>query len=136
MSRGPEGKYKTDIARKLRDTYGEAIYQQAMGALYSNGTPDRYYEGPKSDLWAEYKYERGLAKKTFIPKDLCTPLQARWLERAARNGRPAYLVVASGMGACVIEPLGPYWEKRIALSICKMTKADVVNWIHSITGAR
>jgi hypothetical protein len=107
MARGPEGKFKT----KVDDLLPMDIHHQASSAMYSNGTADRYYEGPKQHLWAEYKWwPAKRPKKPIVPLQLCEPLQQIWLQRAAANGQPVVVVVA-GPGWVIVT--GPkQWSRR------------------------
>lgn len=95
MSRGPEGRFKTKVDKLLP----KSVYHQAMNVMFSNGTPDRYYEGRSKSLWVEYKW---IPKPQNIkPIDLCSPLQARWIQRARANGVAVWVVVGSPAGAAI-----------------------------------
>lgn len=104
MSRGPEGKFKSAVDEKLPLD----IHHQPMTGMFNNGTPDRYYEN-KKHLWVEYKWIAARRPhNTFIPIELCRPLQQRWLRRAARNRQPVWVVVA-GPGWVYVAPPG-IWD--------------------------
>ena len=78
MSQNPEARLIAAINKQLPET----VYHQAMGAMYSNGTPDQYYEGSNTALWIEYKWE----------KNKLSALQERWIARAKKNGIEVWVV--------------------------------------------
>ena len=91
---------RDSICKRLPPT----IHQQATtGLLYNNGTPDRYLDGPKSDLWIEFKQFDTLPRdgtasvapvpgKKQQPKGHLTELQRRWLQRRDRHGKNAWVI--------------------------------------------
>ncbi len=83
MSRNPEATLIASVNRLL----SKAIFHQAMGSLFCNGTPDQYYEGPGGCVWVEYK------------KDIhgkISALQQRWHDRAVRHKVNAWIVFGGG----------------------------------------
>ncbi len=78
MSQNPEARLIVSINKQLPET----VYHQAMGAMYSNGTPDQYYEGSNGVLWIEYKWE----------KNKLSALQERWIARAKKNDIEVWVV--------------------------------------------
>lgn len=96
MPRKPEAVFRTAVERYLPD----GVYRQSVGGLYSNGTPDRYYEGPGGVLWAEYKYAPQLPGVVDLVNGRSGPklsaLQALWLKRAEENGVRAFVLLGWG----------------------------------------
>lgn len=96
MPRKPEAIFRTAVERYLPD----GVYRQSVGGLYSNGTPDRYYEGPGGVLWAEYKYAPQLPGVVDLVNGRSGPklsaLQALWLKRANANRVPAVVILGWG----------------------------------------
>ena len=80
--------------------------------MYSNGIPDRYYEGPRGALWAEYKFAPRLPESLDLVHGKSGPklsaMQARWLRRAVSNGVRACVVLGWPDGGVVL--YGSSWE--------------------------
>lgn len=73
-----------------------SLFRQGMtgAAMTGNGVPDYYYDGPKSDLWIEYKQLKAMPRNGVVNAlALVTPLQSRWLHRRSRNGQNAAICV-------------------------------------------
>jgi len=88
----PETKFIEAVHKELRSKK-EYPYVQAMGSMFMNGTPDRYYEGKGPILWAEYKFipRAELIRKPYDVN--VTPLQNAWLERAKGNNQKAVVII-------------------------------------------
>lgn len=100
MAQKPETRYYSLIHKKLP----AALYREKMYNPLRGGTPDVWYSGNKGDLWVEYKYVAKLPKT--VPVDvgkLLSPLQARWLEHRAIEGRSVAVIVGSPVGGLVFE---------------------------------
>jgi hypothetical protein len=107
MSQQPEKRYETNVNKHLQ----QPVYHEAMGTGYSAGTPDRWYDGPARDLWAEYKFYPKLPPLVDLTKKL-TPLQQRWLNRAYENGRNVAVIVGTA-GAKGVIFTGNSWKKPL-----------------------
>lgn len=72
----------------------KSLHRQSltMGAMTQNGTPDYYYDGPRRDLWIEYKQIDHIPRDKVVVPAL-TELQKRWLERRWKHGKNAKVVV-------------------------------------------
>ena len=84
---------------------------------FAGGVPDSYIEGPKSDLWIEYKW-CNLPKRDTTLIDLANPnqylsrLQQEWLRRRHNLGRnDACVVLGHEKGVNIF--LGLSWETPI-----------------------
>lgn len=100
MAKNPEAKYVQRVERLLDRSY----HTQGVTNAFSNGTPDRYYEGSKNRvLWAEYKYDEKIPANWDGEKRI-TALQRRWLLRAYNNQ----------INVCVIA--GFEWNKGVIMT--------------------
>lgn len=115
MSKKPESRFIDRVHRQL----SEKVYKQAFTSKFSNGTPDRYYEGPKGVLWIEYKYIDKLpnvVNLTDISKKPClSKLQQNWLIRAHKNN--IQVGVALGYKDFVFWYPGIFWQAYIVKEI-------------------
>lgn len=126
----PETTYKAGIHPFLPTD----VHREGMANPYRGGTPDNYYDGPKSDLWIEYKYVTkfprvlDLLKPTTKPH--LTPLQQLWLDRRYDNGGNAAVIIGSREGGLILINKG--WNTLIcreeAFQELK-TKKEVAAWI-------
>lgn len=74
----------------------KSLFRQGMtgAAMTGNGIPDYYYDGPKRDLWIEYKQLKAMPRDGNVRlHKLATPLQLAWLARRGANGANAYAIV-------------------------------------------
>lgn len=106
MSKGPERRYIDSVHRKLPPA--NKLPRQGMtGTFGNNGTPDYYYDGPKSDLWLEWKFGLLLKNGAFggCVKFKMTTLQWIWCTRRYTNGLNCFIAIGvNGGGGMVIEP--------------------------------
>jgi hypothetical protein len=63
------------------------IHSQSMtgASTTTNGTPDRYFDGPLRDLWVEFKQLKAMPKNG-VARGAYTPLQIAWMRRRWDNG--------------------------------------------------
>lgn len=108
MTRKPEATFRDAVDRHLPAT----VHRQGGATTFSNGTPDRYYEGRGGVLWAEYKYAPKLPKVLDLVHGASTPklsaLQARWLRRATGNGVAVCVVLGWPEGGVILP--GTEWS--------------------------
>lgn len=64
----------------------KTVYRQSMtgASIYAGGTPDRYYDGPAADLWAEYKRLEHLPRSKTVVGDY-SEKQLAWMTRRYNN---------------------------------------------------
>lgn len=76
------------LRKAINKHFKKILHQQSMthAARTHNGTPDDYYDGPKSDLWAEYKMLKSMPR-SGIAIGAYSPQQIRWMTRRWRHGR-------------------------------------------------
>lgn len=77
-----EGQLIAAILRQLPDTW----HAQSMtsASLTHRGTPDRYFDAPKRELWCEFKMLKAMPRSGVAVGDF-SPLQLRWMDRRFRN---------------------------------------------------
>src|SRR6478609_10798837 len=65
-----------------------SLHSQSMtyASLTHNGTPDRYLDGSKSDLWTEWKLLRSMPRSGIAKGDY-SPQQLRWMTRRWHHGK-------------------------------------------------
>jgi hypothetical protein len=91
MARKPENTFIASVHKHLQCTYFEK-----MNNPYRSGTPDVWYSGDKSDLWAEYKFIQSIPVKVDVRLDL-SELQKLWLRRRYEEGRTSQSFVDASM---------------------------------------
>lgn len=93
----PEARFVARVNRRLP----AGVFHQSMAFTMSNGTPDQYYDGPKRDLWVEYKYLPLVPKRTFAMG--LSQLQYEWLARRRLIGGNAWVIVGHPDGGYVFD---------------------------------
>lgn len=100
----PEATFITSIHRYLKPI--EELDAIGMGGTYTNGIADVYYDGPKSDLWVEYKFIERMPKKLDLLKPTTKPtlsaLQDHFLKRREDNGHLAWVIVGCQEGGIIL----------------------------------
>ena len=135
MARKREAVFRDAVDRCLPAT----VHRQSVGAMYSNGVPDRYYEGRGGALWAEYKYAPKLPKALDLVHGTSTPklsaLQARWLRRAAGNGVAVCVILGWPDGGIVL--CESNWDQVLLaewLQDNRLTRREIAAEIARIVG--
>jgi hypothetical protein len=104
-------KPETRAAKLVNNQLPNFVYYEKMHNVYRGGTPDFYYEGPSSILWAEYKhfshYPRSWSVITNEERGL-TRLQQNWLRRAHHNGHKTAVIAKHPAGYALF--VGNDWE--------------------------
>lgn len=96
MARKPEAQYTSDIKRRL----GVDVYALKLCLPYTAGVADCWYDGPKRDIWVEYKYLDPIPP-IVDPVSLLTKLQRDFLEQRHKNGRNVAVIVGSRKGGMI-----------------------------------
>jgi hypothetical protein len=105
------------------------VYTEGTANPYRGGTPDRYFEGSRGHLWAEYKFITRIPK-LVDPLKLLSPLQAMWLERAYKNNQPVAVIVGCPEGGVILP--GVSWREpleREAFRLLMQPKPQIAEWI-------
>lgn len=125
----------------------KTLHHQSMtgAAMTGNGIPDHYYDGPRSDLWVEYKALDKAPKGGIVcvtplegvkkqPKGRLTPMQLRWLERRARYGGNAFVVLSWPGGNAVVLP-STQWQRAVDITgVGTASISEVAAWICEFCG--
>jgi len=135
LARKPESVFKNSVHRYL----APGAHRQSMASIFSNGTPDEYYEGPGNILWIEYKYIEQLPPTI----DLCNPkgrpklsaLQQEWLMRAHGNSIPICVILGCKEGG-VMYQYGSWThpEKREDIKYRMLSRKELAQWISKQIG--
>lgn len=102
MAAKPETTFYESVHRHL--PLPSLLHREKMSNPYRGGTADHWYDGPKADLWIEWKF-------IVIPKrdgtvislvngkqPILSTLQQDWLRERVANGRRVAVVVGSKTG--------------------------------------
>ena len=124
----PEARFRTRVEDKLP----HKVHAQGMALMHSNGTPDRYYEGPNGNLFVEYKWIAA-KKPRFVLPDL-SPLQRAWVNRRYDNKHPVAVIVGCPTGGVVY--LNRMWDHEITgteflAQVIPVTQ--IARWIQAVT---
>lgn len=114
----------------------KALHKQSMtsASLTYNGTPDCYYDGPKSDLWVEYKRVDHLPRDGILIPE-CTDLQKRWLARRWQNGKNAKVIVGLPTRHALKFEYPAQWEAGMRLVDARNLSYDeIAKWICDFCG--
>lgn len=136
---------ESDLYRGVDKFLPDALHRQSMTGVTFNGTIDRYYDGPLSDFWIEYKQLSAwprrqafnvmpipLAKKQ--PPGHLTDKQLRWLERRYGFGRNAAVIIGMPDKTAVILSTPQMWRNdfNCAPSVpFNCTREEVAQWLMS-----
>ncbi len=100
MSKGPENRFIESVHRLLPDT----VYRMKNHNEYTGGIADCWYDGPRGDLWVEYKFIE-VPKRDGTIIDLIggripmlSKLQQTWLHGRFQNGRNVAVIVGCKEG--------------------------------------
>lgn len=99
MARKPESTFIKNVHDKLQAAYPE-VYPEKTHNPFRGGIPDVWYDSPAGDMWVEYKWLPKVPSSIDLTggdRPWLSPLQARWLDRAACNGRTVAVVVGFKM---------------------------------------
>ena len=131
MASKPEASFIRSVHKYLPK---DKLYTEGMANPYRGGTPDRYYEGNRSELWVEYKYYPILPLIMDLTnqkaKVKLSGLQMKWLRRAHGNGRRVAVIVGCPDGGIVIP--GLTWERtytREEAQALIWSRKEVMRWI-------
>lgn len=110
MSRGPENTFIASVHRLLP----KSIYALKNHNEYNGGIADVWYDGPKGDLWVEYKFITVPKRDDTLIKIDLSKLQLQWLKDRYNNGRNVAVVVGCKDGGVWIEDC--YWEESMTVT--------------------
>lgn len=94
MSRGPETTFIQSIHRLLP----KKVYRMKNHNEYNGGIADCWYDGPRADLWIEYKFVVLPKRDDTLVRIELSELQMQWLRERKFNGRNVVVVVGCKEG--------------------------------------
>lgn len=127
-----EHSYTRSIIAKLPDD----IHVQSMtsASLNNNGTPDRYIDGPASDLWVEFKF-LPRTPKVLRPYELLSAQQMAWLKRRGSRGNAIVVIgfrVSERKALGLVLAAPTEWEidhTKDEYSVQLLTNIEVSNYL-------
>ena len=128
MSSKPETTFTAAVHRHLPLT----VYREKMHNMYRGGTADVWYDGPKGDLWVEYKFIV-LPKRPETEIDtrrLFSELQIQWLRNRYTNGRNVASIIGCKQGGITLSACA--WEQPMETRMfleCMQDRSSIANWI-------
>lgn len=134
MARKPETVYYTRLHKKLPTR----IHREKMANPYRGGTWDCWYDGPRSDLWIEYKWVDRLPPELNLidmaKKPSLSRLQQDWGRGRLANGRQIGVILGTKAGGYIF--LDRAWEwvwSREDLEPKVCSDVEVNRFIETIT---
>ena len=136
MSSGPENTFIRSVHKFLPP----GLYHMKNHNQYVSGPADVWYDGPRTDMWAEYKFIVVPKRETTVidlvggKNPLLTPLQQKWLADRHDNGRTVMVIVGCAAGGVVFP--GRSWEQPIdaAAFVRRLqSRRDLADMIKAIT---
>ena len=123
-----------DLYRKVDKLIPTTVHRQSMtgSAMTANGTPDRYYDGTKRDLWVEYKMLSNMPRSHYVVGKY-TALQYQWMDRRYATGKNVIGVVGLPDGTAVIQTTPEEWHEGVSIFARKAVK-EVSAWICDFCG--
>ena len=125
MSVKPENAY----IKRVHDRLDAAVHREKTHNRFRRGMPDVYYEGTQACLWVEYKWHPTRPHTLNVAK-MCSPLQQRWLRRAANNGRPVAVILGCPFGGVILPQLE--WENPLNTPTL-LSLPEIAKWIENQT---
>jgi hypothetical protein len=131
---------ESQFGAKIKKLLPKSIHWQSnTGALMSNGTPDKYLDGSKRDLWVELKQFDSMPRNKIVccapvpgvkkqPRGHLTHLQRAWLGRRYTNGGNAIVVAALPNGRAVLQVEPMAWDNGTHAADA-MTPEEIAQWI-------
>ncbi len=76
-----------DLYHAIDRLVPKTVHRQSMtgASMTTNGTPDRYYDGPGGDLWVEFKQLKSMPRDGVV-RGAYTKLQLQWMARRWEHG--------------------------------------------------
>lgn len=127
MATKPETKFIT----RVNSFVSNAVYRWKTHDSFTPGIPDLYYSGPKSYLWAEYKWYAKQPKILYLgggKRPKLTKIQANWLTCRYDEGRNVCVIVGWPEGGIIL--FDRTWEDPHVLSKKSiLSDAEIGQWI-------
>lgn len=137
MARKPENVFISSVHKYLPPD--DILHREKTNNPYRGGILDWYYDGSKSDLWIEYKYQPGnfpllLDISNSKKKPSLSKLQTAWLTRRYHNGKNAVVIVGSKHGGLLLQDEA--WLELIPRDYVManlLTRKEIAEWIVKYT---
>jgi len=128
-----ESAFREAIRRRLPKALH---WQPTTGGLNSNGTPDTYVDGPKSDLWIEWKTLDAMPRSDVV-RGRYSGLQRAWMTRRHdySHGPRANVVGIVGLPnkTAVVQTTPEEWQRGTPVSAA-IKYDEVAAWICAFCG--
>jgi hypothetical protein len=123
-----------NLISRINRRLPRSIHHQSMtfGSQSFNGTPDRYYDGSRRDLWVEYKQLK-TAPRSGIAVGEYSELQIMWMERRYKRGKNVVGMVGTSSGLVCIQTTPEQWRDGSPLSSA-VSVEDAAKWIEDFCG--
>ena len=144
MASKPETTFYTSVHRFLPPL--SQLHREKMANPYRGGTADHWYDGPKGDMWIEWKF-LVLPKRDDTIIDLITlrgkrqdsplsMLQQHWLAGRFRNKRKVWVIVGCKEGGVIMRSPTEWcmlWRTKLFRAHL-ISRQDIARAIVEITG--
>lgn len=115
----------------------KTIHSQSMtgSSMTYNGTPDRYFDGPKADLWVEFKMLKSMPRDRVV-KGNFSALQLQWMERRYKNlpHAPNVVGIVGLPNRTAVLQLSPTeWRNGSPVETAR-TLREIATWVQNFTG--
>jgi len=136
MATGPETTFYTGVHTVLKEVHGMAAEDiEKQHNEYVGGVWDVRYDGPKIELWVEYKFQPIPKRATTVWKPDLSGLQRDWGYRKWRYGHQMLVVVGvengrKAAGIVLSDPaewLSTYTRDELASRL--VPRADIARMI-------
>lgn len=115
---------ESTLVKWVKDHLPSTLHSQSMtfGSLSMNGTPDRYFDGPKGDLWVEFKQLSAMPRDGLVggvddkKRGCYSSLQYRWMARRWSRGRNVLGVIGLPDKRVVIQGSPTQWSNKSPIS--------------------
>ena len=125
---------ETGLRAAVNDKVKRILHVQSMtyASLSTNGTPDNYYDGPISDLWAEYKMLKSMPR-SGIAIGAYSPQQLRWMTRRWRHGRNVIGLVGLPNRTVCVQHTPEEWLNGTTVTSA-ITIKETATWLINFCG--
>lgn len=134
---------ESDLYKGVDKFLPEKLHRQSMTGTVFNGTIDRYYDGPLSDYWIEYKQIAAWPRRKAFnvmpiplakeqPRGHLTDKQLKWLERRYGFGRNAAVIFGLPDKTAIVLDMPAKWHNDfVCTPDCghNRTREEVAKWL-------
>ena len=132
---------ESTLVKWVKDHLPSTIHSQSMtfGSLSMNGTPDRYFDGPRRDLWIEFKQISAMPRDSMVggvddkKRGCYSSLQYRWMKRRWATGGNVLGVIGLPDKRVVIQDNPTQWFHKSPIS-CAVPRQALIERITNFCG--